>query len=150
MIISNNASVTFNNVYVDNNGSYSFNDEGLLVIDNLEERNENAIFEIKEGANVVLDNGCVIKNVVSKTNGVFVLTSTEEKRSSLTLNDVTIENCAGKSGTVICANNNSDVYIEEGAKITGNLSYDCSNHGIIKIYSGSKLYINGGEIYNNT
>lgn len=150
MIISNNASVTFNNVYVDNKGSYSFNDKGLLVIDNLEERNENAIFEIKEGANVVLDNGCVIKNVVSKTNGVFVLTSTEEKRSSLTLNDVTIENCAGKSGTVICANNNSDVYIEKGAKITGNLSYDCSNHGIIKIYSGSKLYINGGEIYNNT
>ena len=138
-----------NGVVIKEEKSYGFDENNELFFDNLDNRRKGALFNVTDGGEIELDGGTVIENITSKGSSVISVNGNDNVQSSVVIKNAIISGCAGKSGTVIDANNNALITIEEGAEIKDNISYDCSNHGIIKVYTGSVLTINGGKIYNN-
>lgn len=148
-----NADLALYGVKIDGGGSFSMVD-GEFTTDSTACNND-AILMAYAGSTLTLGKGTVVENVVSNCPAVAWAKGTVDNRATIIFDGATVRNCAGGSGTVINVDNYGAVYIEDGTVITGNVSYNKENHGIIRIYNPwdpanvSTLTMNGGEFTNN-
>lgn len=148
-----NTDLALYGIKIDGGGSFEMVD-GEFTTDSTA-CNNNAILMAYAGSTLTLGEGTVVENVVSNCPAVAWAKGTVDNRATIIFDGATVRNCAGGSGTVINVDNYGDVYIEDGTVITGNVSYNKQNHGIIRIYNPwdaenvSTLTMNGGEITDN-
>lgn len=152
--VNANTALALNGVDVDAKGEYSFDADGNIVYD-ADARRTTPLLNIGAGSALTLDCGTNIENVVAKGSAVIYAKGADDNRATVTIKEATIQNCAGESGTIINVDKASDVYIEDGAVISNNASYNNNNHGIIRVYNAwdaanpSTVTMNGGEISGN-
>lgn len=148
-----NVDLALYGIMIEGNGSFEMKNNEFTY--DSTKVNSDAILKAKAGSTLTLGKGTTIQNVLSSGAGVAWAKGEKDNRATIIIEGATIQNCAGGSGTAINVDNYGDVYIEEGTKISNNISYNSQNHGIIRIYNPwdaenvSTLTMNGGEISNN-
>ncbi len=156
--IKANGTLTLNNLTIDGNNNYLFDNEtyqsdlknnykaenvSKYLTSELNKPNITANM-INNAGNLTLDN-VTIKNFFSMSGKNLINGSANTITKII---NTKIEHCATTSGGLVIyvSGANAKVYVEDGTIINDN--YVASNGGIFKIYSGAVLEMNGGEVKN--
>ncbi len=102
-------------------------------------------YMITNSGSLSIKGDSVIKNHYSASNGLISAAA----NSTVTLEDTTITHCASKSGSGLVVNASGagiQVTMKDGTIIDDN--FVGGNHGIFKVYSGTVLTMEGGEVKN--
>ncbi|MBQ7364919.1 MAG: hypothetical protein IJW46_04920, partial [Clostridia bacterium] len=147
--VTDGGSLTVSGLVFDEGQTAGFDNNGKFVIDDLTARRTKPLFEVTAGGKLELGSGTVFKNITATSTAVVRANGTADNRSTVVFKGTMITDCVGETGAILDAASNCDVFIEEGTVISNNVSCDNANHGILKVYSGSVLTINGGLISDN-
>lgn len=156
-IINAGATLTVDELCIDENASFTINEELYfdylynnqrctdnysLVTYNSGPKVTSQLFNNKGTLNLL---NIEIKNHYSTTKGLILC----NKNSITTITGAYIHNCANmtSSGLVADLSAAGTIYVEEPTLIENN--FIGNNHGIFKIYSTGYLYMNGGTIRHN-
>lgn len=145
--VGNGATLEMYNISINQNGSWYFDSNNVLVINNADTRQTTSLIKVTAGGKLIFGKNMDISNVSSKTELINVQGSSTNIATAI-IADTKISNCTTTTGTVNAAGY-ADVYLNEGTKIINNVAYNNSNHGILRAYNYSNVTIDGANISNN-
>lgn len=122
------------------------------------QKNNKAVFALREGANVVVNDGTIVQNFFNtSTSGLFMLVPGKVRGDvTLTFNSGVIRNCEGGTGTLVSLIRASgSATYKSVCTVNEILVEDCVCNGVGMFYAmadnaTSMLIFNGGTFRNNT